>query len=118
MQILFAISALCFLALLGAGFALARLVRAGRNKESRGDEPHPADGRDFAQHLFEAVANAEDTEEKDFSPRLRQTVRDVAARKSWNQGQELATALPTPQRVNPNTAEELLGGQRTLPRRF
>jgi len=88
MQILFAISILCFMALLWAGFAIARHIRRGHERT----EVDTSSRRDFAQHLYTA---AEETR----LPRVvrHQSVRDVTARKSWNTA---ATAVQIPPSFN------------------
>jgi hypothetical protein len=77
MQILFAISIVCFIALVWAGIAMARHIAAGHKG---GRTPMQSHG-DFAHHLFAATENREMRQPRAVHP---QTVRDVAARKGWN----------------------------------
>jgi hypothetical protein len=78
MYILFAISALCFLALLLAAIAIARHVHFSRGASA--EPPHSQ--RDFAGHLF-AAASDQNSRIPRTAP--QQTVKDVLAKKSWNQ---------------------------------
>jgi hypothetical protein len=90
MYILYAISAFCFLALLLAAIAIARHVRS--NRETGGNPLHSQ--HDFEQHLVTAT--------KDQNSRIprnapQQTVKDVLAKKSWNQRRpEVVTIRPDP----------------------
>jgi hypothetical protein len=91
MYILFAISALCFLALLLAAIAIARHVRSDREA---GGSPHHSQ-RDFAQHL---VAAASDQNSRIPRNAPQQTVKQVLARKSWNQPRpEVVMIEPDPE---------------------
>ena len=94
MQILLAISILCFIALLWAGFASARHIRLGHKRTGVGASSQ----RDFANHLYAA---AEETR----VPRAvrHQSVRDVAAMKSWN------AATPASVQIPPSFDEERAG---------
>ena len=103
MQILFAISILCFIALLWAGFAITRHIRLGRKRTAVAAFSR----RDFAHHLYAA---AEETR----VPRAvrHQSVRDVTARKSWN------AAAPAAVQIPPSFDEERAGtidGRRKSP---
>jgi hypothetical protein len=70
MHILFAISALCFLALVLTAIAMVRHVRSNRR---------PAHSqRNFAQHLFAA---AKDQDSRDPRTLLQQSVKDVMTAK-------------------------------------
>jgi hypothetical protein len=80
MHILFAISALCFFALVLTAVAIARHVRARRTST----RPQ----HDFAQHLFAAV---EDRNSRVPHTLPQQTVRDILAKKSWNESSEIVT---------------------------
>jgi hypothetical protein len=75
MQILFIISIVCFVALVWAGVAIARHIAAGPKGTMKPLQ------RDFAHHLFAATENRETRRPRAVPP---QTMRDVAARKSWN----------------------------------
>ena len=88
MQILFAISIICFIALVWAGVAIARHIAAGRKG---GRTPAQAQG-DFARHLFAATENRETRQPRAVHP---QTVRDVAARKGWNSSPASIEIHPT-----------------------
>jgi hypothetical protein len=90
MQILFTISILCFIALLWVGFAIVRHIRLDRKRAQVVASSH----RDFAHHLY-AAAN------ETLVPRTvrHQSVRDVAARKSWN------TAAPASVQIPPSLDE-------------
>jgi uncharacterized membrane protein YccC len=91
MYILFAISAFCFFALLLAAVAIARHVRSSR--EASGKQPHSQ--RDFAEHLFAA---ASDQNSRIPRPQPQQTVKQVLAKKSWNQQRpEVVTIRPDPE---------------------
>ena len=85
MQILFAISILCFIALLWAGFAIARHIHLG-HKRPRVDG---SSRRDFAHHLYTAASETR-------VPRAvrHQSVQDVTARKSWNAAAPAAVQIP------------------------
>jgi hypothetical protein len=86
MQILFAISILCFVALIVAAIALTRHIRAGHKRSST-----PPDRPTFAQHLFSA--------HEDPAPRRNrtvpvQTLREIIRNKSWNQPPDMITLHP------------------------
>jgi hypothetical protein len=105
MQTLFAISILCFLALVWAGVAVARHISASR-KSSRTSSPAQ---RNFAQHLFHAVEGTNLPEPRNFP---NQNIRDIAAKKSWNQPPEVVTVHPNTairSDLNQNAAEPLQG---------
>ncbi len=83
MHSLFAISILCLLSSVAACMAIGRRIQKGRAVNERSSY----DQRDFAQHLIAAA-------QEDFLvPRSapRQTVKDIAAKKSWNQRPELTS---------------------------
>jgi hypothetical protein len=88
MQTLFAISIVSFLAIVWAGIAVARHIRARRELD-RASSPRRID---FAQHLVSAVED-----ESPVEPRRvpYQTLRDITARKSWNQPPEGVTVPPS-----------------------
>jgi hypothetical protein len=101
MQILFAISILCFIALVWAGVAIARHIAAGHKSEGT------AQG-DFAHHLFTATAHQDTRRPRVVQP---QTMRDVAAKKGWN-------ASPAPIEVHPTHEESspsVVSGRRKSP---
>jgi hypothetical protein len=77
MYILFAISILCFFALVLAAIAIARHVR------SRKTSTNPQN--DFARHLFAA---AEDQNSRTPRTLPGQNVKDVIAKQSWNHALE------------------------------
>lgn len=87
MYILFAISAFCFLALLLAAIAIARHVRSSRET---GRNPSNSQ-HDFAQHLYAAASD-----QNSRLPRAQpqQTVKQVLAKKSWNQSRSEAVMIP------------------------
>jgi len=76
MNILFAISALCFFALVLAAFAIGRHIRPGHSRNLISTHPQP----DFAQHLFAAV---KDQDSRTPRPVPQQDVKSVMAKKSW-----------------------------------
>jgi hypothetical protein len=110
MQILFAISVVCCLALVWAAIALTRRIRTSRR--SREHSSHHR--RDFAQHLLDAVE-----EENIPEPRKvpYQTFRDITAKKSWNQPPELITIRPKKESrlALPPTADQQFQGKRKSP---
>jgi hypothetical protein len=86
MQILFAISILCFVALVAAAIALTRHIRAGHNRSNT-----PSDRQTFAQHLLSAHENP--------APRRNrtvpvQTLREITRNKSWNRPPDMITLHP------------------------
>jgi hypothetical protein len=94
MHTLFAISALCFFALVFALTAITRRVRTRR----RSTHPQP----DFSQQLFAAV---EDRSSRVPHPVPQQTVRDILARKSRNQSSEMVSIEPEPQAHQPASSK-------------
>jgi hypothetical protein len=105
MQMLLAISTACFIALVWAGIALVRHLRASRQPDRTSFVPRI----DFAQHLFNAVGD-----ESSLQPRKvpYQTVQDITAKKSWNQSPEGITVLSSHElhsEPSPTHAEQLLG---------
>ena len=97
MYLLFAISLLCFLALIASSVVIAPHVRSSRNSTP----PQQT----FAQHL-QAAAH-----DRDSPPRTLQlqTVRDVLAAKNWNQHKaQLSEAIGplTPMRKPPQTSHD------------
>jgi hypothetical protein len=99
MQILFAISVLCFFALVWAGFGIVRHIRANHKSRRTSDALHP----DFSQHLFAAVQS----EEMHAPPPFRQqTLREIIAGKSWNQPPASVTVRPAQDRPD---AEQMDG---------
>jgi hypothetical protein len=104
MQTLLAISILCFLALVWAGIALARHIRASRQPD-RNTSFVPR--IDFAKHLFNAIED-----ERSLQPRKvpSQTLRDITAKKSWNQPPEGVAVRPNHElrsELPPSAAEQL-----------
>jgi hypothetical protein len=83
MHILFAISALCFFALVLTAVAIARHV------QTRRASTHSQ--QDFAQHLFAA---AEDQNSRIPHNLPNQTVRDIRAKKDGNELSDMVTAGP------------------------
>lgn len=82
MQILFAISILCFFAIVWAALAFARHIKAGSVRRNDRQElsilsPQP----EFRQHLYAA---AESDTPRARPDDLHQRVRDITANKSWN----------------------------------
>jgi hypothetical protein len=92
MQILFAISIVCFIALVWAGVGIARHIYRGHKGERARAYAHG----DFAHYLFAAAENREVRQPRAVAP---QTVRDVSARKGWNSG-------PASVEIHPNTRQE------------
>jgi hypothetical protein len=74
MYLLFAISLLSFLALIAASVVIARHARSS-HKSTPGQQT-------FAQHLQAAACNRDSRQPRTLHP---QTVRDVLAKKGWNQ---------------------------------
>jgi hypothetical protein len=76
MQILFAISVLCFLGILWAAIALARHIRSSRLRDDPGvSQP------DFKHHLF----SASETPSAIIRPNpIHQSVHDITANKQWS----------------------------------
>ena len=74
MQILFAISVLCFFGILWAAIALARHIRSIQSQNLSGISLQP----DFKHHLF----SAPETFPSIHTP-LHQSVRDITANKQW-----------------------------------
>ena len=87
-QILFAISVLCLLALIGAGVAIARHVRAAHRHNRTPAPPAPS----FTQHLHAAAAYGTLR-----SPRVvpHQSVQGITAKKSWNTPSQSVEIHPT-----------------------
>jgi hypothetical protein len=104
MQILFAISILCFIALVWAGVAIARHIAAGHRSGRAVKESHG----DFAHHLFAATENRETRQPRAIRP---QTVRDVAAKKGWNSSPASVEIHPTHEENDSSSME----GRRKLP---
>ena len=104
MQILFAISIVCFVALVWAGVAIARHIAAGRKG---GRTPTQSQG-DFAHHLFAATENRETRRPRAVHP---QTMQDVAARKGWNSTPASIEIHP----ANEQGASPSVQGQRKSP---
>src|SRR5580698_916577 len=102
MQILFAISAVCFLALVWAGISVTRHIRKGHQLDAAASSSHDS----FAQHLQASIAG-----DLPISRRTpNQSIHDITARKSWNQQPEVITMRPSPELRSeraPNTAESL-----------
>ena len=87
MQILFAISIVSFFALVWAGIAVTRHIRTSQRRNRTSSETH----QDFAEHLFAAVANETERVPRAVPP---QTMKEIAANKSWNMQPESLTGLP------------------------
>jgi hypothetical protein len=81
MYLLFAISILCFLALIIAVASVARHVRSNR-KSAHGQT-------DFAHHLFSAANDLNSRQPRTLEP---QALHDVIATKSWNHSPAQANA--------------------------
>jgi hypothetical protein len=81
MQLLFAISLLCFLALILATVAIARQVRSGCRPIPKANE--------FAYHLFSATRDQNSRRHRTLE---LETVRDVLAEKRWNHHSSQANA--------------------------
>ena len=99
--ILFIISAVCFVSLVGIGVAMVRHLRAGQRRERTPAPPVP----DFSQHLY-AAAEYRPTR----APRQvrHQRVQAIPARKAWN-------ALSQPVEVHPAGADQPVAGRRKSP---
>ena len=99
MQILFAISVLCFVALAWACFAVVRHIRANHTSGETTEPLHP----DFSQHL---IATVESGDASAPPPFRKQTLREIMAGKSWNQPPASVTVRPAQDRPD---AEHLDG---------
>ncbi len=110
MQILFAISTLCFLALVWAVVAIIRHVRA----TNRLDATSPAGQDNFAQHLLKASADNDLPRPRNV---LSQNIREITARKSWNQPPEIITVRPSsePRAETEQMTADPLQGMRKSP---
>src|ERR1700733_8799054 len=88
MQLFFAISIICFPAVVWAGIVLTRRIRADRQPDRTSSLR-----LDFVQHLFNAGVD----DERSLEPRkiTYQTFRDITAQKSWNQSPEAVTVRPS-----------------------
>jgi hypothetical protein len=86
MHILFAISVLCFFALMIALVAIVRHLRGRRRLIS----PE----HDFAHHLFAA---AEDQNSRAHQTLPQQTLGDILQKKSWNESATMVTVGPDTQ---------------------
>jgi hypothetical protein len=107
MQILFAISIICFVALVWAGVAIARHIAAGHKGGLTAKQSHG----DFEHHLFAAAENHETRRPRAVHP---QTVRDVAAKKGWN-------SAPAPVEIHPSNDQSValtMHGRRKSPQTF
>jgi hypothetical protein len=82
MNILFDISVICFFALVLTAVAIGRHVRKRRASANP--------KQDFAHHLFAAE------EQNSREPRIlpHQTVRDIHAKKGWNESSDMVAAGP------------------------
>ncbi len=105
MQILFAISIVCFVALVWAGMAIARHIAAGHKGGRTTKQSHG----DFAHHLFVATENRETRRPRAVHP---QTVQDIAARKGWNSVPASVEIHPT----NEQSATPSVQGRRKSPK--
>jgi hypothetical protein len=91
MQILFAISVLCFVALVWACFAIVRHIRANHTSRQTSETLHP----DFSQHLVAAVESGDASAPPPFR---QQTLQEIMAAKSWNQPPASVTVRPVQDR--------------------
>lgn len=95
MQILLAISILCFVALVCAGAAVMGHSNSGHKnviQTASLDLRGLSKKRDFSHHLLAAVEDKDRILTRSIP---RQTVQDIAARKSWNQLSDIATVRPS-----------------------
>lgn len=79
MQILFAISALCFIGILWAAIALARHIRSSRLENLSEIPSQP----DFKHHLFNAAETFDSISTRLPSTPIHQSVHDITANKQW-----------------------------------
>jgi hypothetical protein len=93
MHILFAISILCFFALVLMATAIVR------HRLTRPTSTQPQ--QDFAQHLFEA---AEDQDSRTPRTLPQQTVRDILVVKSWDQPSKRVAIGPDTPTHQPTSA--------------
>src|SRR4051812_44265120 len=86
--ILFLISVACFVALIGAGVAIVRHIRADHSNESASAPPKPT----FTQHLYVAAEYGSTR-----APRQvrHQTVKGITAKKAWNVPSQSIEIHPT-----------------------
>jgi|SRR5215469_1304340 len=93
MQILFAISIVSFLVFALAGVAIIRHIRMGHKHEMSASRPQP----DFSQHLFRATENRDVRlpQEVRF-----QSVKEIAANKTWNAPSKLVEIPPAPGQIS------------------
>ncbi|WP_263365539.1 hypothetical protein [Edaphobacter bradus] len=93
MQVLFAISIVCFVVLVWAAVAIVDHVRMSHRRSRTASQPH----RDFSHHLI-AAAQQRDIH---LPPAVRlQSVQEIAAHKSWNVPSTLVE-IPPAAGVNP-----------------
>ena len=87
-QILFAISVVCLLALIGAGLAIVRHVRSTHRRNRIAAPPAPS----FTEHLNAAAAYGTLR-----SPRVvpHQSVKGITAKKNWNTPSQSVEIHPT-----------------------
>jgi hypothetical protein len=107
MQILFAISVLCFFGILWAAISLARRIRSSRLHDVSGISIVPPQS-DFKQHLFSASETPSITRPNP----IHQSVRDITANKQW-------ALPPQPIRIRrPLTREHVTARKSPQPARY
>ncbi|MDE1176278.1 MAG: hypothetical protein PW789_06670 [Edaphobacter sp.] len=89
--ILFIISVVCLVALIGVGVAMVRHVRAGQRRKQVQAPPAPS----FEQHLHAAREHAPSPEPRQVP---HQRVESISSRKQWNKPSEAVEIAP---RVGP-----------------
>jgi hypothetical protein len=87
MQMLFAISIICFLVAVWAGVAVVRRIRIRTNQQP--DRTSSSRRINFSQHLYSAVEDQNSIEPRKVP---HQTLRDITAKKDWNQSPDAVTA--------------------------
>jgi hypothetical protein len=98
--ILFAISAACFLALIGACIAMIRHVRVRQRRHANPAPPEP----NFTQHLYAAAEYGSTRTPRQIR---HQTVKGITAKKAWNAPSQSVEIHPT--------AEEPIANKRKSP---
>ena len=101
MLILFTISVICFVALIGAGVAMIRHVRAGQREKLSAAPPQP----EFRQHLESAVKYGSARELRKVH---HQRVESIAARKEWNSPSQAVE-------IHPSTGSQDDTGSKKIP---
>jgi hypothetical protein len=105
MQILFAISVLCFFGILWAAVSLARHIRSTRPKDASSISIVPTQS-DFKQQLFSASETPSISTPVTRTNPIHQSVRDITANKQWALPPEPVRMRPPLTRREPVTARK------------